>query len=96
MNRLKRLYIDGVSGLTYIEHPDLVQVQEIFQVYREGKPLVPVTTTPTGRQCRYEASEGRIYLPADMPVTSMLVDNPSLPYDVYETETFYVKFLSVQ
>ncbi len=92
MNRLKRLYIDGVAGLTYIEHPDLVNVQELFQVYREGKPLVPVNTTPTGRQCRYEPSEGRIYLPADMPIQMHVVVYPS--HDSLEPETFYVKYLS--
>lgn len=87
---LKKLYIQGVQGLDYIQHPDLVNVAELFQVMRNGRMLIPTTDTPTGSRCKYVSNEGKVQLPADQPVQGHVVVTPSA--EIVETEDFYVKY----
>lgn len=87
---LKKLYIQGVKGLDYIQHPDLVNVAELFQVMRNGRMLIPTTDTPTGSRCRYLSNEGKIQLPADQPIEETVFDTETLDFLV--TDDFYVKY----
>lgn len=67
---LKTLYVTGVPGQTYIQHPALVFVEMVLCL-REGKMLVPTDSTPTGKYCRHLDNEGKVELDADTPVLTM-------------------------
>lgn len=55
---ITELYISGVVGLTYLENPELANV-EILTVSRQGMIYKDVTTTPTGREFKYTTT-GRL------------------------------------
>jgi hypothetical protein len=90
---LKKLYIRGVAGLTYVEDAELHEGAEIFQVMRDGKPRYPTTGTPTGREFRHAGSETRIYFDADQPIQLTEPDtDPGGVSDLLLPEIIYVKF----
>lgn len=78
---LKTLYITGVPGLVYIQHPELSYC-EVMAVMREGKPLAETTNDfPTGREFKHVQSEGKIKLPLLLPVSEGPENNPAVEID---------------
>lgn len=89
---LKKAYIEGTPGLTYIEDVRLGAGIEVMLVLREGKPLVETTGTPTGRQFNHTGSEYRIYVDATMPVIGIAETDPGGTSDILRPEIFYVEY----
>lgn len=95
---LKKLYIDTVPGLTYVQHPELHAGVEIFQVMREGKMRVPVTGTPTGKEFLHSGGETKISFDAADPFIMQSlpgVPDPNGTTDIVDVpEVVYVKYKS--
>ena len=68
---LKKIYIEGVPGLTFITHSDLHGGSEVMLVLREGKPLAETSGVPTGRFFRHNGSATRIDWDAQIPIQIM-------------------------
>lgn len=84
---LKKKYIPGVAGLTYIEDAEFFGA-EMMLVMRAGKPLVETTDTPTGRRFRHTGT--RIELPAAMPIEGHVEDTGA--GELIVTEDFYAEY----
>ena len=91
---LKKLYIDGVVGLTYVENPLLTESVEIILVMREGKAMVETTGIPTGKEFKHVGSETRIYVAEDQPISLAVSEDPSGTSDLPRPEVFYVEYKS--
>lgn len=91
---LKKLYIDGVVGLTYVEHTDLNSAAEIILVLREGKPLKETASTPAGREFKHAGSESRIYVDESIPIGEINDPDPGGTTDLPRPEVFYIEYKS--
>lgn len=83
-----KLYITGVAGQTFVQHPSLAYV-EIMLCLREGKMLVETTGTPVGKQFKHVLNEGKAELDADIPIYG---GNPA--NDMVLPEEFYFEYKS--
>lgn len=88
---LRKLYITGVPGQTFVYHPQLAGC-EVMLALREGKLLVETTGTPTGKQFKHNSSEGKLELDATIPVMKSTDYDPSGMVDSESPETFYAEF----
>jgi hypothetical protein len=92
---LKKLYIEGVEGLNYVQHTDLHTGAEVLLVLREGKLLVETSETPTGKRFKHAGGETKIVFDADLPIVAISMGaDPGGMTDLVRPEIIYVEYKS--
>lgn len=86
---LKKMYLTGVPGQTYLQHP-LLAYSEIMLLLREGQIVVETDSTPLDNTFKVTTSTGRIDLAADLPI--LCITESTDTYDIIRPEIFTIEY----